>query len=304
MVTAIVVHGGVGAPQSWAGGCRRAARVGLRVLEAGGTALDGAEAAAKVLEDDGRFNAGSGATSRMDGVTVELDAALMTSEGAIGAVGAARWPKNPIAVARAVMATPHILLVGEGADRFAKKLGFERHEGVHPKARRQFERRMQQLATGKGLPLRWQGQDLAAIWNFATPLKRVLPGGWQGCDTIGVCTMDRAGRFAVANSTGGASPMLLGRVGDSPLPGAGFWAGPMGAVAATGVGEEIARRLLCRWVYGWLEDGVEPGEACRRGVGLFPDEVAAGLIALTATGWGAADNRTMATAYFGGGGAA
>ncbi len=288
MRPSIVVHGGVGAPLSWSGGCRRATRAGMKILKKGGSALDAVMAATVLFEDDGRFNAGSGSIPRMDGKTVEMDAALMCSDGRIGGVAVVTFPQNPILLARAVMDTPHILLAGQGADRFARKLCLTRHGGVHPKARLRFEKKMKRL--GNKLPNRWQGQDIEALWNFPAKFR------W-GCDTVGACAVDSEGNFAVANSTGGSSPMMLGRIGDSPIPGAGFWAGPAGAVAATGIGEEITRLLLCREVYGWLAGGMKPEKACQKGVALYDKEIPIGLIALTDKAWGAADNRTMPTAF-------
>ena len=286
MRPSIVVHGGVGAPMSWAGGCRRAAKAGMKILKRGGTALEAVMAATVFFEDDGRFNAGAGSIPRMDGRTVEMDGALMCCDGRIGGVAAITYPQNPIIVARKVMDTPHILLAGRGADRFAQKLKVKKHCGVHPKARTRYEKRMQALK--KKLPPRWEGQDIREIWNF--------PTRWT-CDTVGACALDKDGFFAVANSTGGASPMLLGRIGDSPIPGAGFWAGPAGAVAATGIGEEIVRRLLCHKVYVSLSEGIDVQQACTEAVASYPDDIPIGLIALTKDGWAAADNRKMPTAF-------
>jgi beta-aspartyl-peptidase (threonine type) len=101
------------------------------------------------------------------------------------------------------------------------------------------------------------------------------------------------GHFAVALSTGGSAPSLLGRVGDTPIIGSGFYAGKFGAVAATGIGEQIVRHLLARTVYGWLEDGMPLDQALKRGVDLFDEAVPVGLIAVTATEAGAHANRDM-----------
>ena len=105
------------------------------------------------------------------------------------------------------------------------------------------------------------------------------------------------GTFAVAGSTGGSAPMLLGRVGDTPLIGCGFYAGEHGAVACTGVGEEIARRMLAREVYESMRAGMTPQAACEAGVDLFPAEVSVGVIAVGRDGAGAASNRDMARAF-------
>ena len=90
--------------------------------------------------------------------------------------------------------------------------------------------------------------------------------------------------------------MLSGRVGDSPLPGTGFWCGPEAAVCATGIGEEITKHLVSKTVYDWLAEGVSPEEACARAVALFPETIHFGLIVLTATGGASGSNTTMAQA--------
>lgn len=301
---AILIHGGAGSWETWKrfrhaeAGCRMAARRGMKVLGGGGSALAAVVEAAAFMEEDGRFNAGLGAVCRMDGRTVEMDAACMDSTGRIGAVAATTHPRNPIRLARAIMDTPHLMLAGEGANRFASRLGLPLHPGVSSAARARFETSRLRMSRPSGLPPAWQGVDLRALWNFPSPFDEVLPDfGGSGCDTIGVCALDGEGCLAVANSTGGASPMLLGRVGDSPLPGAGYWAGPAAAVAATGRGEEIARRLLCRTVHDWIAGGLEGQEACQRGVALYEGRVNVGLVALTSGGWARAQSHQMPVAY-------
>ena len=107
---------------------------------------------------------------------------------------------------------------------------------------------------------------------------------------------DNHGRFAATASTGGTLYMLRGRVGDSPLMGAGVYAGPHGAVAATGVGEEIVRRFLAKTVYDWLAEDVPPARAAARAVALFPDVVDVGVLVVGRTGHAVASNRNMANA--------
>jgi L-asparaginase/beta-aspartyl-peptidase (threonine type) len=137
----------------------------------------------------------------------------------------------------------------------------------------------------------WKDADVKALWNFTSEYSDVF-----GSDTIGAVAVDDRGLFAVSNSTGGATPMLLGRIGDSPIVGCGFYAGPAGAVATTGIGEEIIRRQLARAVYDYMAQGDEVQAACERGVRLFPREVMTGVIAISRRGIGAADNRQMARA--------
>src|SRR5580704_15548626 len=107
---AAIAHGGVGSPPEWADGCRAAVDAALKVLEAGGDPVDAAVAGVVVMEDDPRFNAGTGAAVRLDGRSVQMDASVMRSDGRFGAVAGIERTKNPVLVARAVMATPHLLL--------------------------------------------------------------------------------------------------------------------------------------------------------------------------------------------------
>ncbi|MHC4660667.1 MAG: isoaspartyl peptidase/L-asparaginase, partial [Planctomycetota bacterium] len=121
----IMVHGGVTTPNDLDDGCIKAAEEGRKVLEKGGSALDAVVAASVILEDDPNYNAGLGSRPRLNR-KCEMDASLMTSDGRIGAVALLKRVKNPILVARKVMEeTPHIILAGEGAEEFARKMGFE-----------------------------------------------------------------------------------------------------------------------------------------------------------------------------------
>lgn len=236
-MTAILVHGGAGpaSPDDDAAaakaGCLRAARAGHAVLQQGGSALDAVEAATRVLEDDPRFNAGTGAVLNADG-EVELDASLMDGETlAAGAVAAVRTVKNPVSLARAVMErTPHVLLAGPGADAFARAVGMPAvppESLITERARRRWEARKQ-----------------------------------DGHGTVGAVAVDAKGRVAAATSTGGTNGKLPGRVGDTPLIGCGTCAdGRLGAASATGVGEYIIRLTLTRRLLERLERGAAPAEA-------------------------------------------
>lgn len=116
----LVTHGGAGGPRENSDACERAGDAGLRALAEGGNALSAAVAATVVLEDDPRLNAGTGSNLRLDGETIEMDAAVMTGDARFGAVAAIQRVRNPVEVARAVLDTPHLLLAGEGATRFAR----------------------------------------------------------------------------------------------------------------------------------------------------------------------------------------
>lgn len=285
-----VTHGGVGAPMAHRDGCEVAAQAVLRALKKRAHVLDAAVAGAVVLEDDPRFNAGTGSHLRLDGRSVQMDAAVMDSSGRMGAVAGIESVKNPVLVARAVVDTPHVLLAGDGAIAFARALGLPPHRAVTKAMRARWRSVVEAICEGreKDLPATWAGFDIRKHWNFRRRHEDVL-----GCDTIGVVVRDARGRFAVANSTGGSSPMLRGRVGDTPIAGAGFWAGPDGAVAATGQGEEMIRRLACKQVYDWIAGGMAPQKACEKGVALVPRRVHVGLIAVGRAGAGSANNRQM-----------
>jgi|GEM_PF-102157 len=191
---------------------------GWAVLAAGRSPLEAVTAAVESLEDSGTFNAGRGAVPTSDG-HVELDAAVMDTSGAIGAIAAARRPANPVRLARRVaelggLPGGPILLAGKGADRLAKAEGF-------PKMKRS---RLTGLPHADDAPARL----------------RALAGGAGGSPhgTVGAVALEASGRMAAATSTGGRAGQLRGRVGDTPVFGAGTWAAPATvAVSATGTGE-------------------------------------------------------------------
>jgi len=246
-----------------------------------------------VLEDDPRFNAGTGSNLRLDGGLIEMDASVMTSEARFGAVACIQSVKNPILVAARVMDTPHLMLAGDGATAFARKLGFPEFDPTTAGARAKYARAMAELrGAGDGAyasdAAPWKKAGLKPFWNFASEP--------PDCDTVGAVVRDGQGRFAATASTGGTVYMLRGRVGDSPLMGCGVYAGPHGAVAATGVGEEIVRRFLAKTVYDWLAEGIAPARAAQRGIAMFPDIVDIGILAVGRRGQAVASNRNMASA--------
>lgn len=197
-----------------------ALRAGEVVLKAGGASLDAVEAAVRALEDDPHFNAGRGAVFTYNG-TNELDAAIMDGRTrAAGAVAGVCHTKNPVTLARAVMEkSPHVFLSGSGAEEFTREQGVEQ---VDP----------DWFAT----PERWrQLQELKA--------KKL---GWFDVDlkygTVGAVAVDGEGLVAAATSTGGLTGKRWGRIGDSPVFGAGTWADDRAcAVSATGAGEFFIR---------------------------------------------------------------
>jgi beta-aspartyl-peptidase (threonine type) len=221
--------------------------VGWAVLEAGGTALNAVQAAAVELEDDPLFNAGRGAVVN-EHREIEHDAALMCGDsGRAGGVASVRGIRNPVRLARVVMdRTPHVLLVSQGAEALADREAVER---VDPSWHR-VEHRDPQLSFG---------------------------------DTIGAVAIDGSGRLAAATSTGGIQHKLKGRVGDSPLPGAGIYADRSCAVSASGHGEAIMRAVAGHEVAAMVRHGGRPlADAVRGAMELVGSDV--GLIAIGANG--------------------
>jgi len=271
----VMVHGGVTTQLSKVGGCIQAADRAEKILAEGGSALDAVVAATVVLEDDPNYNAGTGSTPQLDG-ECEMDAGVMTSERKIGVVIAIRRVKNPILVARAVMEkTNHVILASEGATAFARKMGFPDYNPLTEHRRKRLE------------------QFKAKLGKIKNPTYEDYLRILDETDTVGVVTLDSEGRFATANSTGGVSLKLPGRVGDSPIVGAGFYAGPAAAVVTTGVGEEIIRRIAAKEVYDLIAAGKSPQEACEEETASFTQKIVFGVMAVTreASGWAA--NRDM-----------
>jgi beta-aspartyl-peptidase (threonine type) len=217
MQWAILVHGGAGDWQlhdeaAALAGVGAAVRNAAAGLAAGGSALDAAMAAVVALEDDPLFNAGTGAALNRDG-EVEMDASIMCGQQLrCGAVAGLRRVRNPVLVARRVMEhTAHVLLAGEGALRFARSEGFADYD-----------------------PLTRRAQE-------AWLRKQSMTAG-----TVGAVSLDRHGRLAAATSTGGVTSKLPGRVGDSPIPGAGNYAHTAAACSATGYGELMLRVVAAK----------------------------------------------------------
>jgi beta-aspartyl-peptidase (threonine type) len=245
MKPSLIVHGGAwdipdDAKDSCEDGCRRALQAGWAVLSRGGSALDAVEAAIVVLEDAPVFDAGTGSHLNLDG-RVECDAIVMDGETLrAGAVAAVQRIHNPIRLARTLMEKgPHMMLVGEGAERYAKEQGIawcDPEELVTDTEREAWKRcRM----------------DKHAAANHR--------GHEQG--TVGAVAVDRAGRLIAGTSTGGTCCKLPGRVGDSPLIGCGCYAdAEAGGVSCTGYGEAIMKVVLAKAATDLLRQPVNSGE--------------------------------------------
>jgi len=291
IIYGVIVHGGAGSPSHFTDGCKKACKAAFRMLESGESSLDSVVEAARILEDDGRFNAGSGSALRLDGKTVEMDAAVMDSQGNVGIVIAIKRIKNPVLAARAVLKTPHVVLAGDGATIFARQQELKTFRKPSKNALERYKR-VKQIIQEKILGekiLQWKGYEIESLWNFKDRSYRDVY-----CDTIGAVAVDRRGVLSVATSTGGFSPMMQGRVGDSPMIGCGFYAGPACAVASTGIGEEIIKKMLGKTVYDMVSQGEDIRRACERGIEVFPSEINVGIIGISEEGFIALSNTEMA----------
>lgn len=232
---AIAVHGGAGSSPSPTNaasnlakheGLKEALTAGQKILAAGGSSLDAVEAAIRVMEDNPVFNAGRGAVLNAEG-QAELDASIMDGRTrSCGAVASATRTRHPITVARLVMEkTRHVLLGAEGVDAFARKMGAEREEPSWFITERQRERlKRTQKKSGALVP----GESLA-----------------DKIGTVGCVALDSKGNLAAGTSTGGLNNKLFGRIGDSPIIGAGTYAdNATCAVSGTGIGEEFIRHAV------------------------------------------------------------
>jgi beta-aspartyl-peptidase (threonine type) len=280
----IVCHAGSASNPDHSDGPRLACLAGLEIIAKQKGALDATVAATQLLEDDERFNAGTGSNLRFDGTTVQMDAACMTSAGDFAAVAAIERVKNPVAVAMHLLGTPHILLVADGATAFARRCGFGDYDPTTPAAK---ERLSQMMAVTDQLG-EWSRSDLERAWNYETPLREALGG-----DTVGSVAWDGK-TFASALSSGGATAVLRGRVGDVPLLGCGLFAGEHGAIATTGDGEYIARSLLAYRAYAELEGGRSPGQVVAWALSQLAESVDIGIIIVNQAGFAGGARHGMA----------
>jgi len=251
---ALAVHGGAGTRSESESSPERSERCrsgltaalarGQTILEGGGSALEAVEAAVIALEDDPLFNAGRGAVLTLAG-SVELDAAIM--EGGTlraGAVAQVRHVRNPIRLARQLLEhSPHVFLVGDGADRHALELGLE----SVPNEYFITAERQQQLAALRAAltPADASSSGVAPRRGARQPARRAEASESAPLGTVGAVARDRRGGLAAATSTGGTAGQQVGRVGDSPVIGAGTYADDAScAVSTTGQGEAFLRTVL------------------------------------------------------------
>lgn len=258
MAISLIVHGGAWAipddeVEEHRLGCAAGLDAGWAVLQAGGSALDAAEAAVRVLEDTPIFDAGTGSVLNRDGV-VEMDAALMDgSTLRSGAIAAVQRIKNPISLARRVLESDVVLLVGSGAERFAESVGVAFCDPavlIVPRERERWQE-LQQRAT--------RAQDA------------FMP---HPQDTVGAVALDDRGNIAAATSTGGTANKLPGRVGDSPLIGAGLYAdNTTGGCSSTGWGESIIKVVLAKTATDAIPHTADPMAAALQAIDVLHTRV-------------------------------
>jgi beta-aspartyl-peptidase (threonine type) len=253
-VSVVYVHGGVS-------GVRKrelpSLAYAIRAATTGRGGLDLVEHAVRALEDDAALNAGWGSVVDLSGEP-SLDAGI--ADGSIGRAGAVAGVtvKHPISLARRVLErTPHVLLVGAGAMELGADL-----ELLHGTTEEQLSRWLKAARSGD--------------------LHHATYGSPEHVDTVGAVALDDSGCLAAGSSTGGVFGKMPGRVGDSPVFGAGFYASRTAAVVGTGVGELFLETLASLRCGELIEQGMEPQLACEETVGLLGEhsEVAAGLLAL------------------------
>jgi L-asparaginase / beta-aspartyl-peptidase len=248
--TALAVHGGAGTierskmtaerEQEYRAGIEHALRAGREILDHGGSSLDAVEAAVRVMEDDPDFNAGKGSVFTSGG-TNEMDAAIMDGKTlSAGAVALLEHVRNPIVLARTVMEkSKHVMMVGRGAEEFAKRNGIELVDAKYFFT----QRRWDELQKAK-----------AAAKSAAEGGKKFIISEAESRGTVGAVARDALGSLAAATSTGGTTNKLPGRVGDSPIIGAGTYANNATcAVSCTGDGEFFIRAAVAQRVSALME---------------------------------------------------
>jgi beta-aspartyl-peptidase (threonine type) len=236
-----------------------AARRGVEILRRGGTALDAVVASVVVMEDDPLFNAGFGSVLTTEG-RVEMDASVMESGPQLmaGAVASVSRVRNPVLLARAVIEhTPHLMMVGKGAERLARSAGLKLckpEDLISDRARERWRQRINKNDRDK------KEKNKALLETR----RRVIHG------TVGAVARDANGQLAAATSTGGMTGKMPGRVGDSAVIGAGTYADRFGAASATGVGEAIIKAGLCREVVR-LARSDSPNDAAAKGIKILQE---------------------------------
>jgi len=223
------------------------------ILGKGGRALDAVEAGVKIPEADmNNHTVGRAGYPDRDG-HVSLDACIMDENGNCGSVAAIEYIAHPISVARAVMEkTPHVMLVGEGATQFAVEQGFKKEKLLTPESEKAWK---EWLKTAQYSP----------VMNIEN--QQHVPGSKYNHDTIGMLAIDAKGNISGACTTSGMAFKMRGRVGDSPIIGAGLYVdNEVGGATSTGVGEEVIRNVGSFLVVELMRQGLSPEDACKEAV--------------------------------------
>ena len=288
MSIAIIVHGGAGTIEEARAplakkGCREAAQIGWNILQEGGTALAAVEAAVRALEDNPLFNAGTGSSFNKDG-KIEMDAGIMEGHTLnVGSVAGIERIKHPITAARHVLESPHVLLIGEGAQQFALE------QGMTLCAEEELVTERQYRAWKEG-----RNADLTLTPNRDQDTSRKH-------GTVGAVAIDGFGILTAATSTGGFMNKIPGRVGDSPLVGCGFYADEYAAISCTGYGEDFTRLLIGRRAAEFVAHGEAAQQAAESAIAFLNKRAGGqgGLIIVDASGriGFARNSRNMAYAY-------
>jgi beta-aspartyl-peptidase (threonine type) len=271
MRPALIVHGGCGTPPpgeeaARQAACERAAEAGWRVLQPGGSALDAVEVAVRALEDEPLLNAGTGAYLQADGVA-RLDASIMAGDGRAGAVAQVPLLPHPVSLARYLLEQDaHVMIVGPEALTLAVRLGQDVGVVATPVKVAYWQEHLDEACR------RLDYAAMAAAWKAENPK----------LGTVGCVALDAGGLLAAATSTGGTGQCYPGRVGDTPIIGAGTYCTSRVGVSMTGVGERILVRLAAKRLADLVGDGAQAAEAALRVL----EEVGpgAGLIAIDDAG--------------------
>ncbi|KAI4343999.1 hypothetical protein L6164_011277 [Bauhinia variegata] len=289
MVWAIALHGGAGdipyslpleRRQPREEGLRHCLQVGVQALKAKMPALQVVELVVRELENCPHFNAGRGSVLTSQG-TIEMEASIMDGKAhKCGAVSGLTTVVNPISLARLVMEkTPHIYLAFDGAEQFAKEQGVETSDPNH-------------FITAENIERLKQAKEADRVQiDYTQPIQNgvkketMIGNGDSQLGTVGCVAVDSDGNLASATSTGGLVNKRVGRIGDSPLVGAGTYANELCAVSATGKGEEIIRATVARDVAALMEfKGLSLNEAAAFVVKERTPKGTVGLVAVSATG--------------------
>lgn len=231
-----------------------------QVLRSGGRALDAVEAGVRVTEASQNCCVGLGAYPDRDGV-VTLDACIMDEKGGCGSVAALERIKHPISVARRVMEkTPHVMLVGEGAQKFAQAEGFPLEpQHLSDEAEKAYKEWLKTSQYKPVINIENRGHGPFAPMQFDD-------GSWNH-DTIGMLALDASGNLSGSCTTSGMAFKMRGRLGDSPIIGAGLFVdNEIGAAVSTGVGEEVIRICGTHLVVELMRQGYSPEAACKKAV--------------------------------------